>query len=268
MLKASIASYHSGEFMTKSNIPLFRKEAVDEQNDNGLGEVLLIVPMRLKALIVVIGTFGILICFGLWYIKFTKTERVEGTLRLTKTASPIESPIAGRIKHLLVKNGDEVKQGQVLAILDITNRNTAGEPVLSAYEIKAESSGRIASLRANVGDKLDEGDQFLKISPTDTELGAEIFVPANVMPFVKSGSKIWLQYDAFPANSYGLFQGTVDSISGEMMSPQDMQIFNVRSPSYIIQVKLDDQTVKGLNENFTLNEGISLHSDLPLSTRR
>ncbi|MBN1620352.1 biotin/lipoyl-binding protein [candidate division WOR-3 bacterium] len=71
-----------------------------------------------------------------------------------KQPGNIQSPLPGLIKKILVKNGDEVKAGQVVLIM---------EAMKMENEIQSTVSGKVNEIAVKEGDSVLEGDTLLKV---------------------------------------------------------------------------------------------------------
>src|SRR5215468_12520693 len=98
---------------------LFRQEAIDAQREKFLGEATIARPVPFWAFtLLAAGTAALLIVVAVWG-QYTRRERVEGYLALDTGAARVLTPDAGRVTELLVKEGDEVKQGDELAKISL-----------------------------------------------------------------------------------------------------------------------------------------------------
>ena len=71
-----------------------------------------------------------------------------------KGAGGIKAPLPGTILEMKVKVGDEVKQGDVILIM---------EAMKMENNIKADKSGKITDVKVKVGDSVLEGDLLVEI---------------------------------------------------------------------------------------------------------
>lgn len=52
-----------------------------------------------------------------------------------------------------------------------------------------------------------------------------LWVPNDAIPYITAGDKVNVRYDAFPAEKFGQFAGTVSVISKAPASPQEMRTY-------------------------------------------
>jgi membrane fusion protein len=123
---------------------LFRQEALDAQREKLLGEVSRARPLPGWVFTLLAGSVaGALIAFA-FLGEYTRRERVEGYLEAEAGAARITTPMGGVVAELLVKEGEEVGQGQAIARLTQERTNRAGTS--AAEEVKRELTGRMGRL--------------------------------------------------------------------------------------------------------------------------
>lgn len=123
---------------------LFRQEAIDAQREKFLGEATIARPVPFWVFtLLAAGIAVLLIAVAIWG-QYTRRERVEGYLALDTGAARVQSPDAGRISELLVKEGDEVAAGDPLAKVSLDRTNVAGGSTSEA--VAAEMVSRRAIL--------------------------------------------------------------------------------------------------------------------------
>jgi membrane fusion protein len=99
------------------NTELFRKEVIDAQSKNLIGDVVLYRPisftwLTLAALVITVSIVAF-ITIG----EYTRKEVAEGYLTSSKGKVRIASPLAGKISERRVHEGDEVRAGDVLYVV-------------------------------------------------------------------------------------------------------------------------------------------------------
>lgn len=67
--------------------------------------------------------------------------------------------------EITVAEGDQVEAEQTLLVLESDK---------ASLEIPAEAAGKVRRIHVNIGDKINEGDDFIELSDTDTDGTAEI----------------------------------------------------------------------------------------------
>ena len=127
--------------MTKK---LFRQEAIDAQREKFLGEATIARPLPMWGMtLLAVGVAGLMIVVAIWG-QYTRRERVEGFLQLDVGAARVSISDAGRVAELMVKEGQEVKEGAPMVRLAL-DKSTASSSSTSAV-VSGELSQRRGSL--------------------------------------------------------------------------------------------------------------------------
>lgn len=143
--------------------------------------------------------------------------------------------------------------------------------------VRALAAGRIDSLSVTVGQMVNAGDSLLQILPhTIDHYTLVLWVPNDAIPYLTLGDRVNIRYEAFPAEKFGQFAGTVTVISRAPASPQEMLTYQgaPRSaltsaiPYYKVIVRPDKQAVMYGGERLSLENGIKAQSTLFLEKRR
>lgn len=129
----------------RNNSPLFRAEAVAEQQDRWLGSVLLVPRFRhslltAMAVLLVLGLIG-LIAFG----QYTRKVRLSGWLTPDQGLLQVVAPQAGVLAQIAAQEGLQVEKGQPLAVLS-TERRSAVMGATQAEVLRALQSRRASLL--------------------------------------------------------------------------------------------------------------------------
>jgi membrane fusion protein len=94
---------------------LFRQEVLAAQTDNGSGAALNIRPVGAGRLTAFFGLMVVIVLCVLVFGAYTKKERVQGVIQARDGLAMIVPPEAGQVKKVLVKEGQVVKAGDVIA---------------------------------------------------------------------------------------------------------------------------------------------------------
>jgi len=137
------------------------------------------------------------------------------------------------------------------------------------YIVRAPLAGRVTSVVAAVGRRVDPKIPLLSIVPTDSRFEAELYVPARAIGFVAPGQTVRLLYDAFPFQSFGSYRGTVESVAATMLQPSDLPepVLVLREPTYRVKVALERQTVDAFGREVALQPDMTLRADIILERR-
>ncbi|GEM_PF-5436858 len=138
----------------------------------------------------------------------------------------------------------------------------------SQYLIKAPISGSLTTINSEVGHNVSPNKLLATIIPVDMQLVAEIYLPSRAVGFVKPGLSVKVRYDSFPYEHFGVYEGTVISVSDTPLAPADIDApVNLKSPMYIVKVKLNKQSVETLGKTYQLRAGMSLSATVVLEER-
>ncbi|HAT3513881.1 TPA: HlyD family secretion protein [Serratia marcescens] len=145
-----------------------------------------------------------------------------------------------------------------------------------AIVIRALADGRVDSLSVTVGQMVNIGDSLLQLLPQDIEHYALVFwVPNDAIPYITAGDKVNVRYDAFPAEKFGQFAGTVSVISKVPASPQEMltyqgapkAVLTAAVPYYKVIVMPEKQAIAYDGKRLSLENGMTAQSTLFLEKR-
>lgn len=107
--------------------PLFRREALQAKQQHGLGDIRLATPLSagiltLSAMVLVTALLSFA-AFG----EYTRRVRVSGALAPVMGLQTMTAPASGRVQRLEVREGQEVRAGQVLAVVSTERQSLAGD---------------------------------------------------------------------------------------------------------------------------------------------
>jgi membrane fusion protein len=105
--------------------PIFRKQALANQNDRLRGEVIISQPLSWRVLTLLLALCTGAAVFYLLGNDYTRREQVSGFLVPTKGVVAVFAPQSGLLRELYAADGDVVEQGQDLFTVQ-TDQKTAG----------------------------------------------------------------------------------------------------------------------------------------------
>jgi membrane fusion protein len=157
----------------------------------------------------------------------------------------------------------EVRQRDAqLALESVQVRANAG------YAIKAPVSGRVATLQAAEGERVDPTQPILTVLPEDQPLVAQLYVPTRAIAFVERGQDVRLLYDALPYQKFGSASGRVQTISSTTLSPSLVRsTVQLKEPVYLVTALLQAQTMPAYGKDIALQSGMEFTADLVLERR-
>jgi len=181
-------------------------------------------------------------------------RRVEadGVLSSRGGVLEVQSRDSGEVLEMLVEIGDEVDPGTPVAAIE----SESGE----RSEISADFQGSVLELRTAPGRVLEPGDEVITLAaePGERPSGAYLFVSQETAAGVAPGMSVDVDVSSAPSQEYGVVRGTVESVSGAPISPQEMDVllsndglveqFSEGGPPILATVELDkSDTPSGLS---------------------
>ncbi len=140
--------------------------------------------------------------------------------------------------------------------------------------VSAPLDGRVESLSVTQGQMVNAGDSLAQIVPEDSQgYFLILWLPNSSIPYVKTGDKINIRYDAFPYEKFGQFSGKVISISSVPASPQELasysnppkiQLNGPAEPFYKAIINIDDDSRR---HSLVLTNGMKAQATVFLESR-
>lgn len=151
----------------------------------------------------------------------------------------VKPPIAGRVEDVLVREGDEVKTGQIIAWMSSTERaalldaaRARGEAELARWQdvykatpLVAPLDGTIIARNVEPGQTVTAGDTLLVLSD---RLMVEAQVDETDLARIQVGRMVRVELDAYPGQD---FPAKVTHISYEAETVQNVTIYKVEVES-------------------------------------
>lgn len=167
-------------------------------------------------------------------------ERLDVTIETTGVVEPrnrieIKPPIGGRMEEVLVAEGQEVRQGEVLARMSSTDRaalldaaRAQGEDALKKWSDVYRATPLLAPLNGTVIARKTEPGQTLTAADVAFVLSDTLIVRAQVdetdIGFIRVGQPVILTLDAYPDTR---FRGTVSHIAYDATTINNVTIYKV-----------------------------------------
>lgn len=194
-------------------------------------------------------------------------QRDQNALQVTTLESQIQTKAAefdNQIQQIELQRY-ELKKERV-------NKDAEGEIV-----IRALAAGRVDSMSLTVGQMVNPGDSLLKITPRHIDhYSLVIWVPNDALPYLSTGDRVNIRYEAFPVEKFGFFGGTISLISRTPASPQEMLTYQDASraampsaiPYYKVIIRPDKQAIAYDSKQMSLENGMKAESTLFLEKRK
>ncbi|EBV5086407.1 HlyD family secretion protein [Salmonella enterica subsp. enterica serovar Ball] len=147
----------------------------------------------------------------------------------------------------------------------------------SAVIIRALSDGKIDSLSVSIGQMVSPGDSLVQILPdTVKHYYLVLWAPNTAIPYISTGDRVNIRYEAFPSEKFGLFPGIIQSVSRAPATAQEMSTYqgapqhtsSLPVPYYKILVKPARLNIAYGGRNHPLENGMKAQVTLFLETRK
>ena len=133
---------------------------------------------------------------------------------------------------------------------------------MSYQEIISPSDGLVFEMKPKgPGFVARTSEPILKIVPIDNLL-AKVEIDSRKIGFVKTGKKVDISIDSFPASDFGVVEGVLESIGSDALPPIPSQQKGYRYPA---KVTLNNQFLKlKSGQQLKLQTGMSLTANIKL----
>lgn len=195
------------------------------------------------------------------------SQSEQNALQVITLSSQIQTQAAdfdNRIYQLKLQRNDLQKE--------LINTDAASEAI-----IRTLSEGTVDSINVTPGQMVNTGDNLLQIMPTEIkDYYLVVWATNDALPYLALNDKVNIRYEAFPAEKFGQFSGTVQQITSAPASPQEMQTYRgapqnmpaaTAVPYYKIVVKPDQQAISANGRAMPLKNGMKAQVTLFLEKR-
>lgn len=111
---------------------------------------------------------------------------------------------------------------------ELRSENVRFKQELSRYEIRAPISGTVQNVAGIFQNSFVYANQVLgEISP-DTSLVAEVYVSPGDIGMLREGMPVRFQIDAYNYNQWGIIDGSIQSISTDILMDESQPLFRIR----------------------------------------
>ncbi|KTC96424.1 HlyD family secretion protein [Legionella feeleii] len=149
-------------------------------------------------------------------------------------------------------------------LIEIENKKTLIELEMikyrqgKSYSIRSPIDGVVSSIIYKKGQYTNLSKPLAKIIPSDTDLVAELFIPAKKAGFLSKENKIIIRYDAYPYERFGTYKATIKEISQSIITDEEEEKpILVGEPYYKITAELDRQFVTVYGAEKRLQHGMT-----------
>lgn len=195
---------------------LFQREALEQLSSSEQLDL----PIEIttpKAWVATLALLLFLLAVAVWSVLGRLPITVQGPgILLTSPIRPIASLAAGQVLEVLVKPGETVRQGQVVARLQPLN----DYPRIARIDVEAPFAGVVSQVDSHLGQVVQVGTPLVSLSHTRTELRSVLFLPVNVGKRVRPGMMARISPSTADESEYGYVYGRVATVAN---FPSDQQ---------------------------------------------
>lgn len=161
---------------------------------------------------------GVLLVCG--FIAWAASSEIETTVSGTgvmSSAPPVEvleAPVAGVVAEI-VSEGASVRDGERVARI----RTSDG----SIQDVPSYVTGSVASVRAQRGRVVREGEALVAVEPAGGNRAAYLFVPLDDASQLAPGQEVLLSAEVEESQATDLVQGVVEQVATTPASPEELE---------------------------------------------
>ncbi|PFG56468.1 membrane fusion protein [Vibrio sp. ES.051] len=143
----------------------------------------------------------------------------------------------------------------------------------SDSQVLSPIGGIVASILAEEGHSVTNGQPLLIIVPEGKKVFVELYAPSRSVGFLKVGQNVRLRFDAFPYEKFGVQTGTIANISKSSIAPEMIENRRLLKNTeveglYRVKVELSKSTITVYGKEETLISGMTVTGDIELDTRK
>ena len=171
----------------------------------------------------------------------------------------LETTVIVRERQLAILNQSVEKLKGELA--DLKGKLTEITVNIRYKDIRSPVDGVVFDLKpTGLGYVAQSSEPVMKIVPYDALL-AKINIDSADIGFVRAGKQVDISIDSFPANDFGVIEGTIDRIGSDALPPSQRDNFY----RYPAMIKLNTQQLKlRSGKQLPLQAGMSLTANIKL----
>jgi len=165
------------------------------------------------------------------------------------------------------------------------NQEASENAARKTMVISAPYAGTITALNLKAGQSVQNGQALATLVPRAADsdandpgpLQAQLFAPSRTAGFVRPGQTVYLRYDAYPYQKFGLHQGRITSVSATPFAPSELppnlaeQLLTQagsKEALYRVNVSLEAQSIQAYGEALPLKAGLTVEADVMQERRK
>lgn len=140
-----------------------------------------------------------------------------------------------------------------------------------AHIITATRAGIVNNLQAREGQFVSSTNPVPLMTLADgaSPLVAHLLVPVRAAGFIAQGQRLYIRYEAFPYQKFGLYQGEIEQVAKTPLLPSELlnAPVTLQEPVYRVEARLYEQGVNAYGQSIPLRSGMTLTADIELAER-
>ena len=158
----------------------------------------------------------------------------------------------------------EVKEAQLIGDITETEKQLdAARVKLDRLTLYAPVDGVVSSLNiSNIGEVAQQGETLAEIAPEEAPLVLLAALPDREAGFIEVGMAAQVKLDAFPYQDFGIFKGTVNSISPDTETHEQM------GAVYQVEISLEPTHKSNNGRNIELKAGQTGQAEIVIRQQR
>lgn len=200
--------------------PIYRKKALEKlASPEELDRLMQITtPRSWLALLALASLLLIAILWG-FFGKLTTTIEESGTLTLSNPIQIATAPGVGHVSDLLVKAGDSVNAGQVIARIAPT------DPSAKVVDVTSPATGRVLAVRTESGALVNAGTPLLSLEAFDSkvqQIQVVAYLSLNEVQPIAAPMRVQISPVTAQRDEYGYLFGTVQTAAKIASTHEEM----------------------------------------------
>lgn len=156
------------------------------------------------------------------------------------------------------------------ALTELAMENAVNEGQRATI-VRAPSPGRVSGLTVSSGQSVAEGRDLLAVIPQESDLVAELWVPASAIGLIEPGQRVAMRYHAYPYQSFGYQYGKVVEVASRALHQDEIRRrtgLEAEAPAYRVLARPDSQEVRNGQSVYELHASMTLDAALLLHHQR
>lgn len=253
--------------------PLIRKQALEQVSaPDDLDRLMRVTsPKTWLALLALCALIAGALGWGLLGRVPVEVASQGGILLKRDSISEVVAQESGVVSRVIVRDGDAVREGQILALLQGDGEETV--------TVKSFSDGTVTEVLVEEGMVVDRGTQVAVIERGDEPLQAVMYVPIEEGKRIEKGMDAFVSPSTVASEEFGYIRGTVSRVSAFPPSEGHMMLLlenrdlvnslrgNGDQLEVIVDLKRDPSAPSGLEWTTPQGPPVEISNGTPATAR-